>query len=84
MNEPNLNLDISNYLDEKEKGQTRLIRISGRLYYSRRIFNQQTGAPMPDLIPIDESAITKAIEQNTKTAETLAVLAADAKTAKEV
>ena len=72
-----MGINVSTYSQDKAAGLVSISNINGIAFYVRKAFDPQTGAPKPEVTPVDVANIEAAILQNQKDAVNLAALLAD-------
>jgi hypothetical protein len=76
-----VNINLSQYAENKAKGFIKLVNIEGVIHYIERRFHPQTGEPTPVFTPISVDALKKSRDGMAKDLAALDQVIADAEKA---
>lgn len=72
-----VNIDVSGYAAAKAAGTAKVLNVDGSVYFSRRVFDQNTGKPEPQLIPLVREGIANSLDQARESVKVLEMLLKD-------
>lgn len=78
-----INVDVSRYLDQKKAKTAALVKLNGVVYLVRSTFDQATGAPISQAVPVTKEAIENSLNEVRGAVTQLEALLADFDTAPE-
>lgn len=81
---PDIQVDLSQYLENKKTGAVQIAKLNGVAHYSKAAFDVETGKPKPLLIPLDRDVIAKTLEDRKNDVVIFETLLADMDAATEL
>lgn len=81
---PGVTLNLEQYRKGKEAGTARVVKLHGTPHLTVKAFNQTTGEPEPQLVPISLADAEKQLESMKADLATLQMVVDDIKGAKEM
>lgn len=81
---PGIQINIADYEARKASGNTKIVKLNGRVYFTQQKFDEATGVAVPVLVQIEKQQLVGSLENLKKNVAALEMVLADIDSAKEV